>query len=132
MQQVIMRPLRLTRLPDGRRGQRLRTLALVLAQDPHRVHRKRRTTAFLPDKLTDFFEVLLQPSHADPVQLVRHPCRVSRSALHGKVSCSSANEEPSVVFVETKRWRGGRPRKADYALRSVDALRARPRPPPAG
>src|SRR5580700_9617106 len=98
MQQVIMRPLRLTRLPDGRRGQRLRTLALVLAQDPHRVHRKRRTTAFLPDKLTDFFEVLLQPSHADPVQLVPHPCRVSRSALHGKVSCSSVRGGDSGAF----------------------------------
>ena len=99
VQQVIVRALR--RLWDlrGCRRQRLDALALVLAEDPHRVQRERRTTALFSETRADLLEVALQATDARRVQLVGHAPRVSRLAPNGKVSCSSAKNNKKVFIV---------------------------------
>src|SRR5580692_385877 len=88
---MIVCPLRAFGVVRGCRRQRLDALALVLAQDPHRVERERRAAAFLSKPRTDSLEVRLQATDPFSIQLVGHAHRVSCLGPDGKVSCSSAS-----------------------------------------
>jgi hypothetical protein len=73
VQQVIVRALRPLRIVGGCRRQRLDALALMLAENPHRVERERRPTAFLAETRPYFRKVRLQTTETRRVQLVGHP-----------------------------------------------------------
>src|ERR1019366_7878496 len=90
LQPKIVRPPRGFGVIRCCRRQRLDTLSLVLAEDPHRIERERRATTFLSEPRTDSLEVRFQTNHPLRIQLVGHAPPVSCLGSDGKVSCSSA------------------------------------------
>src|SRR5260370_31097972 len=90
MQTSLLRPLRRLGVVRCPRRQRLDALALVLAEDSHRVERERCSTTFLAQTRADSLEVRLQTNDPLSIQLVRHPPRISCLGSDGKLSCSSA------------------------------------------